>query len=125
MQPTARLIFVKPAPTPRRWRQLCAYVVGLLLALTLALPLLCVAHCQITAGLNQPAPALTGDQAHFLCNLTPHHAGADLFVPAFWPALPAALYALLLALPLLSRQHLLLPLPTPLVGWAPLPPPPR
>jgi hypothetical protein len=100
-------------------------VAVLMLALTLAMPLLCMAHCQITAGLDQPDPALTGDQAHFLCNLTPQHAGADLFVPAFWPAWPAALYAPLLALPLLSRQRLLCQLPAPLAGWAPRSPPPR
>lgn len=125
MQPTAPPVFVTPAPKPLHWRRLRASVAGLLLALILALPLLCVVHCQIGADQAHHHVAAIDGQAHFLCNLMARPVGADLFVPAFWPGLPPALPALLIALAPVLRRPSPIQVPAPSITWAPLTPPPR
>lgn len=112
-----------PPVAPRHWRRRRALVAALLLALTLAMPLLCVAHCRLAAGHQHAHTA--GAQGYFLCELIAPAPGANLFVPAFWPGLLPALPALLIALLASQRLSPAPPLPTPLAAWAPLTPPPR
>lgn len=125
MQPTAAPACVTPAPEPLRWRRLGAGVAGLLLALILAQPLLCVLHCRISASEAHAHRPHADGQEHFLCNLMPQPTGAALFVPAFWPGLAPALLVPLLALALLLRRLPPIQPPARSITWAPLTPPPR
>jgi hypothetical protein len=106
-----------------------------------ALPLLCIAHCRLSAGHDgqraahsghhsaalhggQQGAAHGGDPAGGLCDHL-QGAGDGLFIPSFWPGLPAAAAALLAGLALLIRLAASAPLLTPSPLGAPLLPPPR
>lgn len=105
------------------WVRLLPVVLALLL---LALPILCIVHCQVAMqSTHHPRPSASDPRSFFLCELPLPTAAHELFTPAFVPGVLAQIATFAIALALL--RPLLLPPATPLVAQHPAPPtpPPR